>query len=124
MRAVYTFRVERELKGHFGERVRVRAPGPEPSCGLSVDIGERTGLILDRDRHDRWRSSLCMEYGARQLERAARGESTAPTPRCAADDADFHRSLERLTALVTRPLLPARLVEILAPSGRLPLTRG
>jgi hypothetical protein len=119
MRAVYTFRVEHALKGDFGKRVRVRAPGPEPSCGLAVEVGERTGLILDRDRHDRWRSSLCMEYGAHQLERASRGMSTKPHPRCAAEDADFHRAVKRLVALVSQPLLPAPVLRFLGPTGRL-----
>jgi hypothetical protein len=69
--AVFTIRVRRVLKGDFGRRVRVRTNRDEAACGLSGRVGDRLGLIVDRERRG-WRGYLCGQYGARQLERAAR----------------------------------------------------
>src|SRR5688572_12475064 len=70
IRSVFTFKVRRVLKGDFGRRVRVRTMTEESLCGLSGEVGDRAGLILDR-RRGRWEGHLCAQFGARELERAA-----------------------------------------------------
>jgi hypothetical protein len=121
MHAVYTFEVERVLKGTIGERIRIRAHGKSSSCWLEVRVGERAGLILDRDRHGRWTGSFCNRYGARQLRDAARGMSRTASPQCPAEDADFQRALKRLSAVVSQPLLPAPLLDVLEAAGGTPI---
>jgi hypothetical protein len=71
VRAVFTIRVRRELKGDFGRRVRVHTNRDEAACGLSGRVGDRLGLIVERERGG-WLGYLCGQYGARQLERAAK----------------------------------------------------
>lgn len=54
------FQVERSVKGGIGERVRVEAAASGASCGLELEVGERTGLFL-RQGPNGWRSSLCSQ---------------------------------------------------------------
>lgn len=54
------FQVERSIKGDIGEQVQVEAAASGASCGLELEIGERTGLLLRHGR-DGWRSSLCSQ---------------------------------------------------------------
>ena len=54
------FQVERAVKGDIGERVRVEAAASGASCGLELEVGERTGLLL-RHGPNGWRSSLCSQ---------------------------------------------------------------
>jgi hypothetical protein len=60
---VYTFRVERRLKGTFGKRVEVLSPRDGASCGLEVVRGQRVGLLLRRVK-GRWESNLCSQRSA------------------------------------------------------------
>jgi hypothetical protein len=52
------FSVERTVKGVLGKRVEVEAAAGGASCGLELEVGERTGLFLHRTETG-WRSSLC-----------------------------------------------------------------
>jgi hypothetical protein len=54
------FEVERSIKGDLGERVDVEAVASGASCGLELEVGERTGLFLQRTETG-WRSSLCSQ---------------------------------------------------------------
>ena len=60
---VYTFRVERRLKGTFGKTVEVLSPRDGASCGLEVRRGQRVGLLLRRVK-GRWESNLCAQRSA------------------------------------------------------------
>lgn len=60
------FQVERAVKGDIGERVRVEAAASGASCGLELEVGERTGLLL-RQGPNGWRSSLCSQTDAAAL---------------------------------------------------------
>ena len=62
---VYVLRVEQAYKGDLNERVEVVTPADGAQCGLSAPVGERLGLLLDRDGAV-WRSGLC-----RQVDPAA-----------------------------------------------------
>ena len=52
------FRVEQVYKGDIDGRVEVVTSRDGASCGLGTAVGERVGLLLDRDR-GRWRGGLC-----------------------------------------------------------------
>ena len=52
------FRVEQVYKGDISNRVEVETSRDGASCGLELPVGERVGLLLDRDGA-LWRSSLC-----------------------------------------------------------------
>ena len=54
------FRVEQVYKGDVDSRVEVVTPRDGASCGLEVAVGERVGLLLDRDGGV-WRSGLCSQ---------------------------------------------------------------
>ena len=54
------FEVERRVKGAIGERVDVEAAAGGASCGLELEVGERTGLLLQWTGTG-WRSSLCSQ---------------------------------------------------------------
>ena len=60
---LYTFRVERRLKGTFGKTVEVLSPRDGASCGLEVVRGQRVGLLLRRVK-GRWESNLCSQRSA------------------------------------------------------------
>ena len=60
---LYTFRVERRLKGTFGKTVEVRSASDGASCGLEVVRGQRVGLLLRRVK-GRWESNLCSQRSA------------------------------------------------------------
>lgn len=52
------FEVERAVKGDIGGRVAVEAAASGASCGLEMEVGDRTGLLLQWTPTG-WRSSLC-----------------------------------------------------------------
>jgi hypothetical protein len=54
------FRVEQLYKGDIVNRVEVVTPSNSAACGLAAPVGERLGLLLERDG-DRWRSGLCSQ---------------------------------------------------------------
>ena len=54
------FRVEQVYKGDIENRVEVVTPRGGAACGIETPVGERTGLLLERDG-DLWRSSLCAQ---------------------------------------------------------------
>ncbi|HVL05775.1 MAG TPA: hypothetical protein VM388_07295 [Acidimicrobiales bacterium] len=76
-RVLNHFQVERSVKGDIGERVDVRAAAGGASCGLELEAGDRTGLLLRRDGGV-WTSSLCSQVEPRALLAVAPG--TAPGP--------------------------------------------
>jgi hypothetical protein len=57
---VLLFRVEQTYKGDIDNRVEVETSRDGASCGLELAVGERVGLLLDRDG-ELWRSSLCSQ---------------------------------------------------------------
>lgn len=54
------FLVERSVKGDVGQRIAVEAAAGGASCGLELEVGERTGLLV-RGSADGWTSSLCAQ---------------------------------------------------------------
>lgn len=54
------FRVEQVYKGAIENRVEVQTVRGGDACGISIGIGDRTGLLLDRDGAV-WRSTLCSQ---------------------------------------------------------------
>jgi hypothetical protein len=52
------FRVEQVYKGDIDTRVEVVTSRDGASCGLGTAVGERVGLLLDRERGV-WRGGLC-----------------------------------------------------------------
>ena len=60
---LYTFRVERRLKGTFGRTIEVRSPRDGASCGLEVVRGQRVGLLLRKVKGG-WESNLCSQRSA------------------------------------------------------------
>jgi hypothetical protein len=56
--AVLLFRVEQVYKGEIENRVEVKTARDGATCGLDLPVGERVGLLLERDGSV-WRSSLC-----------------------------------------------------------------
>ena len=60
---LYTFRVDRRLKGALGKTVEVLSARDGASCGLEVRRGQRVGLLLRRVK-GRWESNLCSQRSA------------------------------------------------------------
>ena len=60
------FQVERTVKGDIGRRVDVQAEASGASCGLELEVGERTGLFLFRDAGG-WTSGLCAQVEPQAL---------------------------------------------------------
>ena len=59
-RAVYLFRVEQVYKGDISNRVEVETATGGAACGLELGIGDRTGLLLQREGAT-WTSGLCSQ---------------------------------------------------------------
>jgi hypothetical protein len=60
------FLVERSVKGDIGERVDVQAAAGGASCGLELEVGQRTGLLLRNDAGG-WSSGLCSQVEPQAL---------------------------------------------------------
>ena len=54
------FRVEQVYKGDISNRVEVETARDGAACGLELPVGERVGLLLERDG-SLWRASLCSQ---------------------------------------------------------------
>jgi hypothetical protein len=63
---VLVFRVEQVYKGDLSGRVEVVTARDGASCGVSTAVGERIGLLLDR-QDGAWRSSLCAQVDPSDL---------------------------------------------------------
>ena len=61
------FQVERPVKGDIGRRVDVTAAAGGASCGLELEVGQRTGLLLRRDAGGGWASGLCSQVEPQAL---------------------------------------------------------
>ena len=72
--SVFTFRVERAVKGDLGELVQVESQSQGEACGLEVSTGTRTGLFLMR-QDNRWTSNLCLQVGPSALIAAAKANN-------------------------------------------------
>jgi hypothetical protein len=55
---ILLFRVEQVYKGDISGRVEVETSRDGSTCGLELPVGERVGLLLERDG-ELWRSNLC-----------------------------------------------------------------
>ena len=65
------FRVEQVYKGDISNRVEVETPRGGAACGIEVPVGERIGLLLERDGGV-WRSTLCSQVEPGGVPRAGR----------------------------------------------------
>ena len=65
------FRVERAYKGDLGDEVVVQTNRFGASCGIEAEVGERIGLVMDRE-DGRWTGGLCGQVDPEELARAAR----------------------------------------------------
>jgi hypothetical protein len=54
------FRVEQVYKGDIDNRIEVVTARDGASCGIELGVGERTGLLLERDG-GLWRAGLCSQ---------------------------------------------------------------
>jgi hypothetical protein len=54
------FRVEQVYKGDIDNRVEVETARDGASCGIELGVGERTGLLLERDG-ELWKAGLCSQ---------------------------------------------------------------
>jgi hypothetical protein len=63
---VYRFRVEQVYKGDIDNRIDVVSASDSGACGLELPVGERAGLLLERDG-DVWRGSLCGQVDPSEL---------------------------------------------------------
>ena len=59
--ATYRFRVEQVYKGDVDSRAEVVTAANGAACGLEAGVGERLGLLLDREGSE-WRSGLCSQF--------------------------------------------------------------
>ena len=66
-RVLNHFQVERPVKGDIGERVDVQAAASGASCGLELEVGQRTGLLLRGDAGGGWTSGLCSQVEPQAL---------------------------------------------------------
>jgi hypothetical protein len=57
---IMLFRVEQVYKGEIENRIEVETARDGATCGLELAIGQRIGLLLDREG-ELWRSSLCSQ---------------------------------------------------------------
>lgn len=74
------FQVERPVKGAIGETIDVAAAAGGASCGLELEAGARTGLLLRKDDAGGWASSLCSQVGAEDLLAFAPAPADAGSP--------------------------------------------
>ena len=66
----YRFSVERPVKGEIPSgTIEIWSSADGASCGLETPVGQRAGLLLERDG-DRWTSGLCMQSDPDVLIRA------------------------------------------------------
>ncbi len=72
------FVVERAVKGEIGPLMEVEAAASGASCGLELEVGERTGLLLRRV-DDTWRSALCQQTEPEALLAFAPGQAGPAT---------------------------------------------
>ncbi len=77
----HVIRVERALKGAFGERVTVESSVDGGTCGIKLPAGGRVGLALDRRAGKAWTTSLCSTADPDALIAAARLPAASGTPR-------------------------------------------
>jgi hypothetical protein len=68
--ALWTFAVERAVKGSLPPRMEVTAPVSGASCGLELRLGQRIGLLLER-HGEGYQSSLCRQVDPELLARHA-----------------------------------------------------
>ena len=69
-RAIFTFSVERRVKGAIGETVDVESASEQRRVRARDAVGSRIGLFLER-RAGRWTSSLCWQVSPEDLLAAA-----------------------------------------------------
>ena len=76
--AWYLLRVEQVYKGDINNRVEVVTAADGAVCGLEAPVGERVGLLLDR-QGGVWRSGLCSQVEpSRFLELTDVEDNTLP----------------------------------------------
>jgi hypothetical protein len=64
--ARYLFRVEQVYKGDIENRVEIETAASGAACGLELGVGDRTGLLLQREGQS-WTSGLCSQVDPSDL---------------------------------------------------------
>src|ERR687898_608946 len=77
-RAVFTFDVERVIKGRFGRTAIVRTNASGASCSIELLDGPRDGFLLDRTSDGMWESDLCSQVSPDELLAFSPGETPDP----------------------------------------------
>jgi hypothetical protein len=77
-RAVYTFEIERVIKGRFGPTAVVRTNAHGASCGIELLDGPRDGFLLSHASDGIWESDLCSQVPPDELLAFAPGEPPDP----------------------------------------------
>jgi len=73
------FRVEQVYKGDISNRVEVETAKDGAACGIEAPVGERVGLLLERDGAV-WRSGLCSQVDPAAFLELADVEDNALPP--------------------------------------------
>jgi hypothetical protein len=73
------FRVEQTYKGDIDNRVEVETSRDGASCGLELPVGERVGLLLDRNG-ELWRTNLCSQVDPAEFLALANVEDNSLPP--------------------------------------------
>lgn len=76
--AIYTFDVERVIKGRFGPTAIVRTNAHGASCGIELLGGPRDGFLLAHASDGLWESDLCSQVSPDELLAFAPGEPPDP----------------------------------------------
>ncbi len=74
-RSLFTFAVERSVKGGIGRTIEVASASNGAACGIEATVGQRIGLMLERVGA-MWRGNMCAQVDPDDLVAAA-----SPLPR-------------------------------------------
>jgi hypothetical protein len=75
--AVFRFRVEQVYKGDIENRIDVVSARDGAACGLELPVGERIGLLLQRDGGT-WRSGLCSQVDPAEFLKLTNVDDSLP----------------------------------------------
>ena len=68
---IYTFQVDEEIKGTYGDTIEVHSAMHGFSCGIEAQPGEQYGLFLRMRDDGVWASSLCEQTSPEDMRKAA-----------------------------------------------------
>lgn len=114
-RVVFTFEVERVVKGDFGPIAIVRTNQTGGPCGLEFYGDRRSGLLLQRAEDNVWESDLCSMVAPRALLDV--GDDHPPDPDVAPVSAGFATSTNRMLIVLGVVVMIAAVLALVRRSG-------